>query len=404
MPSSSVRRFQQRRAVLGDDGAQLVDADGRRMWEPRGPVRWRARYRDEAGVEDVRLFDRKADAQEWVAGKVADGAAGRGIPSRAGRVTFAVWFADWSARQVWVEGTFVAAQQAADSVPFSSVLMRDIRRSHVEAWVKAMTKPAESRREGLAPSTIRTRFNYVHSAFLAAVNDRVVGIDPTKGVRLPRVRRAEAAMAIPTPGQVASAVEAASPEFRAFVQVCAFAGLRLGEAAGLRLSDVDFPRRTLTVARQVQGTNASNATIVDPKQGSERVIPIPLDLTKAISEHVRRVGVWGDQEYLFGVGELLYRGTAGHQWRRLRAKVPGLEVFTLHDLRHFYASGLIAAGCDVVTVQRALGHRSPAITLGVYSHLWPTAEDKTRTAAADLMKAVEVAKVDSSRIQQAVSG
>ena len=30
--------------------------------------------------------------------------------------------------------------------------------------------------------------------------------------------------------------------------------------------------------------------------------------------------------------------------------------FTLHDLRHFYASGLIAAGCDVVTVQRALGH------------------------------------------------
>jgi integrase len=34
----------------------------------------------------------------------------------------------------------------------------------------------------------------------------------------------------------------------------------------------------------------------------------------------------------------------------------GLSGITLHDLSHFYASGLIAAGCDVMTAQRALGH------------------------------------------------
>ncbi|MGO8941240.1 MAG: tyrosine-type recombinase/integrase [Mycobacterium sp.] len=54
----------------------------------------------------------------------------------------------------------------------------------------------------------------------------------------------------------------------------------------------------------------------------------------------------------------------------------------MHDLRHFYASGLIAAGCDVVTVQRALGHSSPSVTLDTYSHLWPDANDRTRKAAA----------------------
>jgi integrase len=53
----------------------------------------------------------------------------------------------------------------------------------------------------------------------------------------------------------------------------------------------------------------------------------------------------------------------------------------LHDLRHFYASGLIRAGCDAVTVQRALGHSSAAITLTTYSHLWPDANDRTRRAA-----------------------
>jgi integrase len=62
-------------------------------------------------------------------------------------------------------------------------------------------------------------------------------------------------------------------------------------------------------------------------------------------------------------------------------RAAGIGPFTLHDLRHFYASGLIASGCDVVTVQRALGHSSATITLGVYSHLWPTAEDRTRAAA-----------------------
>jgi integrase len=49
----------------------------------------------------------------------------------------------------------------------------------------------------------------------------------------------------------------------------------------------------------------------------------------------------------------------------------GLTGIKLHDLRHFYASGLIAQGCDVVTVQRALGHATATTTLNTYSHLGP---------------------------------
>jgi len=39
----------------------------------------------------------------------------------------------------------------------------------------------------------------------------------------------------------------------------------------------------------------------------------------------------------------------------------------------------------VVTVQRALGHKSANVTLSTYSHLWPTAEDRTRKAAQAIM-------------------
>jgi integrase len=62
--------------------------------------------------------------------------------------------------------------------------------------------------------------------------------------------------------------------------------------------------------------------------------------------------------------------------------------YKLHELRHYFASGLIAAGCDVVTVQRAMGHASATTMLSTYTHLWPTAEDKTRSAASGLAAAV----------------
>jgi integrase len=79
-----------------------------------------------------------------------------------------------------------------------------------------------------------------------------------------------------------------------------------------------------------------------------------------------------------------HQNTVGHRWRvaTAAASVPN---FRHHDLRHFYASGLIASGCDVVTVQRALGHASATTTLSTYSHLWPSAEDRTRAAAQALL-------------------
>lgn len=50
------------------------------------------------------------------------------------------------------------------------------------------------------------------------------------------------------------------------------------------------------------------------------------------------------------------------------------------DVRHFYASLLIAHGCSVKAVQKCLGHQSAVETLDTYSHLWPDSNDETREA------------------------
>ena len=55
----------------------------------------------------------------------------------------------------------------------------------------------------------------------------------------------------------------------------------------------------------------------------------------------------------------------------------------------------------MVTVQRALGHSSAAITLGVYSHLWSTAEERTREASTRLMAATLRTPADSLQTESA---
>lgn len=350
--------------------------------------RYRARYRDEAGVEHARHFSKKVDAQRWLDDTTAGLVRGDWVDPAAGRITFAQWWGQWTASQDWVAGTAATADQVLASISFGQVPIRAVTENHVRQWMKAQRLPGPKRKRGLAASTRRTRFNYVRMCFAAAVRARLIRLDPTAAIAPPKVPKAETKMRIPTAEQVAQALIVAPPEFRAFLAVCAFAGLRLGEAAGVQLGDIDFLRRTLRVERQIQGQVNSKTAETSPKYESARVIYLPDGLVTMLSQHLEKTAPHGDDGYLFSLRGYVYnRNSAGSQWRRVRKQV-GMDEFTLHDLRHFYASGLIAAGCDVVTVQHALGHSAPSITLNTYSHLWPKAEDRTRSAAAGLMSMV----------------
>lgn len=355
--------------------------------------RWRARYRDEGGKEHARHFARKIDGQRWLDEVTAAVVTGQYVDPAAGRVTFAGYYGQWSGRQVWAPGTARAMSLAARSVTFADVPLARIRRSHVEQWVKTMTAAK------LKPGTIKTRVNNVRSVLRAAVRDRLIASDPSAGVVLPRARRREAAMVLPAAEQVGALLGAAADSWRALFALAAFAGLRLGEAAALQVGDIKFLQRQLAVVRQVQRAGGGQVEIRAPKYGSERVVYLPDALVTLLSWHVERHRPGDDPaRWLFdtGTGQPPHQNTVGHAFRQACRRA-GLTGVTLHDLRHFYASGLIAAGCDVVTVQKALGHAKATTTLNTYSHLWPTAEDRTRQAAAGLMAAVVPAAADRVR-------
>ena len=152
------------------------------------------------------------------------------------------------------------------------------------------------------------------------------------------------------------------------------------------MDDVAFLRRQLQVNQQVQRRNGGGLDIRLPKYNSERTVHISDALVELLAQHVEQ-GLWCPWLFAGVDHQPPHQNTVGYRWRTnlIRAGVEGVR---LHDLRHFYASGLIASGCDVVAVQRALGHAKSTTTLTTYAHLWPSAEDRIRDASARLVAEV----------------
>lgn len=337
--------------------------------------KWRARYRDEDGREYARHFDLKRDAQAWLVVEQAKVQGGTHVAPSAQRTTLAAFYADWVQHQLWADGTRRAADRALDGCTFADVPFGKLRRSHGEAYVKTLAG-------ALAPSTVKTRVAYVRIVLRAAILDRRLGVDPLEGVKLPQVRKTEHTMRVPTHAEVAAIREHLDPSVRALVDVMAYAGLRIGEAAGLQVGDVGFlPARSIHVQRQIQN-RVGRLDVVPPKHGSERVVPVPDELLLRLSRHIETIGVHGALGWLFGRPP---SPTALRHYFVNACRAAGITGITPHDLRHHYASGLIRAGLDPVAVAKAMGHSSPSITLEVYAHLWPDAADRTRAAAAMLM-------------------
>lgn len=336
---------------------------------------WRARYRDDEGKEHAKHFRRKRDAQEWLDGIASSRRTGTYVDPSSSRLTLQAFYADWAPRQVWATGTRTAAERAVSSCDFAAVPFGKLRRSHAEAWVKAMQTE-------LAASTIRTRVKYIRGALRAAVLDRVLSEDPTDGLKLPAVRKLEHTMRIPAPSEVAAIRAAAEPFLWPLLDLMAYAGLRIGEASGVQVGDIDWMRRSVHVARQVQNRPGARE-ICPPKHGSERTVPVPSALTERLAEAVSGSGAFGEEGWLLPGDPP--SPNALRRWFEKACQTAGVAGVSPHDFRHFYASGLIRSGLDAVSVARAMGHASPTITLSIYAHLFPDAADRTRAAAAELM-------------------
>lgn len=355
---------------------------------------WRARYRDDSGKEHARHFGKKVDAQRWLDEVSASVLTGQYVDPRAGRVTFRAYAEQWRLAKPHRPTTQVKAEQhlRVHAYPaFGDKPLARIRRSDVQSWVTALEK------SGMKPSTTRTTFNTVRAVFRAAVSDRVIAVSPCTDVQLPEVPRRKV---VPLTVDQVRALAAAMPErYRALVVLGSGTGLRPGELFGLQVRHIDFFKRQLRVEQQVQQTKGGGTRVCPPKtKESERVIPLPDVVVHALVAHLRDFPA-GPEDFLFQDpkgGAVVSTRLMDSAWRPAREKA-GLPDVTMHQLRHTYASLLIAAGESVKVVSERLGHTNAAMTLNVYSHLFPDSEDRTRRAIDGAFTAPDQAAADSGR-------
>lgn len=157
-----------------------------------------------------------------------------------------------------------------------------------------------------------------------------------------------------------------------------FTGLRLGELLGLRLSDVDRQAGVIQVRRQAYRTGKT-APLKTTK--ATRTVLLTPALSQLLRQHrLRSAHSLADNFVFAPSGWPTYAPdvirTCGLHTavKRTSLDQPDKPRFRFHDLRHTYASLLIAQGVNVAFVSRQLGHASITTTLNVYTHLFDHAE------------------------------
>jgi integrase len=253
-----------------------------------GRPRYTAYYHDIKDREcSAGTFPNKKDADKaWqrAEAKIAEGRLGD--PGR-GRQTFQAYV-----EQVWLPHHEIEAttrQSYTYSIykhlmpEFGPMRMIDILPEHVRTWV-ARLKDA-----GITPVTIRYIRVLLSAIFTTALNDQVVFVHPCRGVKTPTVPQKP--RAIITPEQFGRVYEALPDETtRLLAETKIETGLRWGELTELRVRDIDFPTRMLTVRRAVVEVNskfhpAGGRFLVKdyPKDGEYR----RLKLTRQIADKLR---------------------------------------------------------------------------------------------------------------------
>lgn len=355
-------------------------------------LRYRARYRDRSGKMHSKSFadKKKRDAQKWLRDRLSEMDRGIWIDPTKARMTMGEWCDLWIVGHgTRRPGTVKSARTHINVIraTFEDTPIAAIKASDVKNWTAELSKT-------YAPSTTSAIYRRLSQLMSDAIADDIIVKSPCSRKTSPPQPSQRPYVA--TTEQVWAIHDAFPVHLRNAVLLSAFAGLRVSEVAALRLSDVDFIRGVINPA--IQYPNEELKT-----EESKTPIPIPADLALMLSANAEAmnsegnvvtneagwsVTPWAIERAMRAVRAMHVTPTPkGHAKDCQGCLVPDLPAgFRFHDLRHYFASLLIAAGCDVKLVQTRMRHKNATTTLKVYAHMWPDNDETTRSAVSAALR------------------
>jgi integrase len=331
--------------------------------------RYRVRYRTpDRRQTDKRGFRTKRDAEQFAATVEVAKMRGEYVPPTLGRITVGQLGPDWLERQqghMKPSGfrSYESAWRVHVEPRWGRTRVSEIKFTAVQAWVSQLA----SKRGAVV---VQTAYSVLARILDDAVQDRLLASNPARSVKLPK--RSPRRNVYLTASQLNRLAEE-SGRYRSLVLLLGVGGLRWGEAAALRVDDVDFLRRRIDLHRNA--VQVGNKVIVGTlKSNKNRTVVLPGFVIDALARTAKGKG---RDDLLWPTASGGYMGppASKESWlsgavERCRKSDPTFPRVTAHALRHTAASLAISAGANPKVVQRMLGHASAAMTLDVYADLF----------------------------------
>jgi integrase len=274
---------------------------------------------------------------------------------------------------------------------FGTERLNEIDYSKLKAWVIAQA-------DVYSKDSVRLMLAVLRTMLQKAVNEGILPVNPVMKLgkfyrSARRVKEKIDPFTIDELHQIEAKCKERFTEHYSFILCMARTGMRIGEVTALQWIDIDFEKNYIIVRRNIPHHRQVETT---KTVASQRKV----DMSPELSAELRQLRTERKKQALasgtnFDMEEWVFRtdeGTPIHYTnflRRVWHKVQDLAQVrrrTPHDLRHTWASHMLAGGADLAYVSNQLGHANPSITLRIYSH-WVPGTRRITTSILDTKSA-----------------
>jgi len=238
--------------------------------------------------------------------------------------------------------------------------------------------------KGYSNRSVQYAVAVVRIALNQAVNDGLLPYSPLRGVKLPQTEKTKVrALSKEEAKHLLSCIK--NKKHYNLYWVALYTGLRRSELLGLRMSDINEKKSTITVAQTV--LTIDNVVSISPTtktKSSKRTISVDPQTLKIIKRQRAITCAEQLQAANYERNDLLFARRDGKPYdpkyisrtATIYGEKAGLSHFTFHMLRHTHATLLVLAGVHFKEIQYRLGHASFQETMDTYSHIVPEMEEQ----------------------------
>jgi integrase len=359
--------------------------------------KYRAEWRDPDGKQCSKSFTLERDAKRWLAKQTTDIAEGTYTPPALGREKVGAYFSKFLASSNIRPATLDRYERHYRlylKPAFGNRRLASISPTEIRAWKQKLAK------DGIGASTIASSLRLLKTVLNRAVADEIIGRSPARGVKNESTDP-EGGLRVLEVNEVDRLAQAIEERHRTLVYLLAYRGPRMGEAAALRVGDIDLMRGRMRIEKTLSEVKGQLIEGPPKTKAGSRTVSLPPFLVEMLTQHLDKFArnPKDRNAYVFTMDK---GGPIRANNFRKRAFEPAVDAakldadLTPHDLRDTAATLAFSAGATVKEVSNMLGHANPAITLKRYTGVLESMSERTDAALDATFRAASAKNAASS--------